>query len=299
MAIQTKKYKLLENKRCRKNGYWVCPIIALKTFGNIRKGQKGGYVSSEANLSQEGTCWVYPNAMVVSDASVRDDAQIFSGIVQDSAVIADNAKIGDRNRGDSTIITGSAVIINNARVYGAARVGGRAVIKDCASVDDYVVVEDDVVIGDNASAFGHAILFGNAELRDRSFVCGHAKIGGNTKLIHCANVHDNSIVIDAETVPMWNNKKYILLPRDTKVVDGHTLTRIMSVIDSPSFHYGELGGYIESEANLDHAGDCWIGPEAYIYGDQMIRYDIVCKNPGFVDVTQEEAARRERWKQFE
>lgn len=34
----------------------LCRIEALKDFANIIKGQKGGFVESDKNLSQEGNC---------------------------------------------------------------------------------------------------------------------------------------------------------------------------------------------------------------------------------------------------
>jgi predicted acyltransferase (DUF342 family) len=34
---------------------------------------------------------------------------------------------------------------------------------------------------------------------------------------------------------------------------------------------GEIGGWIESEANLSHEGDCWVSSNAQIYGDARVR----------------------------
>ena len=60
-------------------------IKALKDFGNVKKGELGGYVKkgelggyveSEYNLSQIGNCWVYGNARVCGDAEVCGNAKV-------------------------------------------------------------------------------------------------------------------------------------------------------------------------------------------------------------------------------
>ena len=61
-----KKYKLIEES-INFRGKTLYRIEALKDFGNIKKGDKGGYVQSEKNLSQEANCWIYNNAKVYSD----------------------------------------------------------------------------------------------------------------------------------------------------------------------------------------------------------------------------------------
>ena len=45
-------------------------IIALKDFFDVKKGDIGGYVQSEDNLSQEGDCWVYDQAKCMDDAKI-------------------------------------------------------------------------------------------------------------------------------------------------------------------------------------------------------------------------------------
>ena len=67
-------------------------IEATASFGNVNKGDKGGWVEKESNLSQDGNAWVYGNAEVSGDARV----------------------------------SGNAWVSGNARVYGDAEVSGNA-----------------------------------------------------------------------------------------------------------------------------------------------------------------------------
>jgi hypothetical protein len=59
-----KKYKLLKKSKIEFLGKTLFQIQALKDFGYISEGEKGGFVESEVNLSQEGDSWVAGNAMI-------------------------------------------------------------------------------------------------------------------------------------------------------------------------------------------------------------------------------------------
>ena len=45
-------------------------IEALKDFGDVKEGDKGGYVENHSNLSQYGNCWIYDTAKVYSTGYV-------------------------------------------------------------------------------------------------------------------------------------------------------------------------------------------------------------------------------------
>ena len=52
-------------------------IEALKDFGGVHKGEKGGFIESEDNLSQDGYCWVCNDAMVWGNAKVYGNAVVY------------------------------------------------------------------------------------------------------------------------------------------------------------------------------------------------------------------------------
>ena len=81
------KYKLTEESIILL-GIKLYRIEALKDFANVKKGDKGGYVESEDNLSQRGNCWIYDNAQVYGNALVYDIARV-SG----SAKVCGNAQV--------------------------------------------------------------------------------------------------------------------------------------------------------------------------------------------------------------
>ena len=70
-----KKYELT-NETKKVNGKTFYRIKALKDFGNIKKGELGGYVESENILSQEGNCWIYSGVTVDNGTMITEDTEI-------------------------------------------------------------------------------------------------------------------------------------------------------------------------------------------------------------------------------
>lgn len=65
------------------------------------------------------------------------------------------------------------------------------------------------------------------------------------------------------------NKKYILT-NQTICVDGHTLHRIVAIRNFSNVEAGDFGGFVESEENLSHDGNCWIADDAKVYAHARI-----------------------------
>ena len=86
-------------------------IKALKSFSNIKAGELGGFIESEDNLSEDGDCWIYNDAMVYENAKVEGNAKLF----------------------DYAVARGNAVVDFDSLVYGSS------------------IVEDDAIVGANES----------------------------------------------------------------------------------------------------------------------------------------------------
>ena len=68
-----KKYKLTD-ETINVGGKKLCRIEALKDFGDVKKGDKGGFIEDEHNLSHDGNSWVYDNARVCGDAKIENNS---------------------------------------------------------------------------------------------------------------------------------------------------------------------------------------------------------------------------------
>ncbi len=99
----TKKYTLVKSDTINCEGkklFRIKAAVAIAALG-ISKGDLGGYIESEQNLSQvSDNAWVYGDARVYGDAQVSGNARVYG-----------NARI-----------SGNAQVYGNAWVYGNARV---------------------------------------------------------------------------------------------------------------------------------------------------------------------------------
>lgn len=159
-------------------------IEALRSFGNVKKGDKGGFIKSEDNLSHEGNSWIYNYAVVTSRAKVLDDAKVC----------------------DYAVIGGCAEISNNATIK------GRAFVTESAKIYDYTIIKDNVYIR------GKVIIKGDSLIRDNAHIYGNAKlegccIGGRVE------IYDNVIISKGITIEVGifkgnavisSNKDYIV-----------------------------------------------------------------------------------------
>ena len=112
-----KKYKLTE-ETINVCGRTLHRIEALRDFNDVKKGDKGGFVEKEENLSQDGNCWIYDDAMVYSNANVYGDAKVYY-----NAEVCGNAKIYDNAE-----VFGKAMVYDNGAVYGDGLVRDNAEI---------------------------------------------------------------------------------------------------------------------------------------------------------------------------
>jgi acyl-[acyl carrier protein]--UDP-N-acetylglucosamine O-acyltransferase len=153
----------------------------------VKKGDLGGYIEKEDNLSHEWSCWVHKEARVCEEAQVSWHAQISgSARVSGDAQIYGHARIsGDAQVSGNVQVSGDAQIYGHARIYGYAQVYGNAQIYGHARIYGYAQVSGDAQIYGHARIYGHALIYGYAQVsgdaqisRDAQ-VYGHALISGD------------------------------------------------------------------------------------------------------------------------
>ena len=144
-------------------------IRALVDFGNVSKGDLGGYIESEDNLSNDtkhGNAWVGGNARVGGDARVAGNAR-----VDCNARVDDEAYVG-----------GFAYVGGNARVDGEAHIGDMAYVDDEAHIGGLAWVGGDARVGEKAHIDGRTYVKGNAWIGGEAYVGGNARVDGNARI---------------------------------------------------------------------------------------------------------------------
>lgn len=138
----------MENKKYEFTGetkefdeYTLRRIRALVDIKHIvKKGELGGWIEDEENLSHEGNCWVNDGCYVCGGARVYENARIAGG-----------AKVlyGSKVYG-SAVVSGGSLVINNAEVYGNATIVGGAVVSDGAKVFGAAIVDHGANVSNKA-----------------------------------------------------------------------------------------------------------------------------------------------------
>ncbi|MBR6802425.1 MAG: polymer-forming cytoskeletal protein [Kiritimatiellae bacterium] len=143
-----KKYELTD-ATIEYIGHTLHRIRAVRSFGDVKKGELGGFLESEINLTHEGNCWVAENARISGAAQVNQNAQVF-GFAQ---------------------VSGDTQIFGEARIFGFAQVSGFAQVFGKARIFDFAQVSGDTQI------------FGKAEVSGNAVVCGDAVVAGTNDYI--------------------------------------------------------------------------------------------------------------------
>ena len=123
-----KKYELTE-ETLAVDGHVLHRIKALRDFGNVKKGNIGGWIEGQENLSHDDDCWVYGNAEVYGDAKVLGNAEVHG-----NAIVLGNAEVYG-----NAIVLGDAKVLGDAEVYGNAEVHGNAEVE---KKSDYIVFKN-------------------------------------------------------------------------------------------------------------------------------------------------------------
>lgn len=178
-----KKYELT-NESIEYAGRKLYRIKALKNFRYVKKGNIGGYVESERNLSQEGNCWIYDNAKVFGDARVY----------------------------------GNAIVYDNAEIYGISYVYGDSIIHGNAKICDAAKVHDNAEIFGDAEVFDAACICGDAEVCETAKVYGSAVIRYGTLTTDIKDDLIQYIACSLNVYPL--NGKYYLYKRVNKIKEG-------------------------------------------------------------------------------
>lgn len=196
--MKRKKYKIRTDISKRIGPFTVYRIEALRNFGCVKKGDLGGWIEKELNLSQCGTCWVYDEAVVFQDAKVSGKARVCC-----------HAKV-----------SGYAIVTDNAIVNGHSRVYDNAFLENDVIITNYAIVCGNARISNNVEIFGSAYIYGNAHLYnnvqifDNVKVHGYVDILGNIKI--GGNAEIKSITDYYVGKNIWSSGRYFVYTRSNK-----------------------------------------------------------------------------------
>ena len=145
-------------------------IRALRDIGNeVKAGDLGGFVESEANLSyeQRDDAWIFNDAVVAGEAVADKGAQLRgNAIACGCAYVSDGSVMSGHSRAEDDAYLHGATMLENATASGNAtilrdsRSGGAPVLSGQCRI--YGTVRGDIRVG------GKAVLFSNQSVENAS-----------------------------------------------------------------------------------------------------------------------------------
>lgn len=187
-----KKFELVPEMTRVVFGTTLFRIRALISFGDVNKGDPGGWLETERNLSQEGDAWVSGNAQVYGEAVIYGNAQVYG-----NALVFDGARVsGDARVYGSACIYGNAQIYDDAEVYGEAWVYDNAQVYGGAEVYDGAGIYGEARIYGDAEIFGNAQLYGTAQVSRNTHWLISGPVGSERGILTAFRQRDNSVQVN-------------------------------------------------------------------------------------------------------
>lgn len=164
------KYEILKDRSITIEGHTLYRIRSVADFLGVLSGTLGGFVESEYNLSQEGTCWiadeaaVYGHSVVMENGWVGGSSRVYGhSIIRGNGHIDDVAIIRSSEIKDNAVIKGSAILQESS-------IGGSTIIEDNARLENVRVPWRATIKGDcylkNISVCGEVCIQGNAVIKN-------------------------------------------------------------------------------------------------------------------------------------
>lgn len=179
-------------------------IKALRSFNDVKKGDKGGFIESEDNLSHEGNSWVYNEAKVLNKAKILNNARVYN-----HAIVRSCAEISNE-----------AIIMGNAFINGFAKIYDYTTIKDRAYVGGKATIGGLSSIKDNAQIYGNAKLEG-CSISGRIIVCDNVTISEGVVLEGIGVFVGNAVISSERDFIIfknwWSSGRYFIWTRSNNM----------------------------------------------------------------------------------
>lgn len=221
-----KKYEILKTNTYNMNGKTLYRIIAIRNFGDIKKGEIGGFVESERNLSHNGNCWIHDDAKVYEKGKVYGDAQIY-----DHSMVYGKAKVYGHAK-----LFKSSLVTENAKIYGSSCLTGFTAIRHKVRIYGNAKIAD-AMISNKTKVYGNVIVdTGGVIIQGNSKIYGSSYISGDTKIVDCF-IHGCSEINDVRCIKQSNISGVTKLEYNDKRIKN------MNIIDNKVYRKNADGGF--------------------------------------------------------
>lgn len=146
-------------------------LLTLRRIYRLSDNLVGGWIEKEENLSQEGLCFIYDNAIAYGNSKVSGNAVVDClAEIKDNAAVNGNAIIS----GQTTVVKDNAEVSSEATVLGGTIMDNACVLGTSFLIGNPVICDDAIVIGD-------CLLTDNVKVSGDAEIC-NIIAGGNDEI---------------------------------------------------------------------------------------------------------------------
>lgn len=222
MDKQYRKYKLVLDKDTNATGLYR--LKALRDFNNVKAGDLGGFVDKETNLSHEGNCWIYDDAVVrkstiLDNALIRGKAIVTDSYICDEVLIIDDARVTSSEIRDNVFIHQKPNIIkcvvkNNVDILGTGNLINSSIFNCCRIYGNGIIINcsfRDTVRIDNEGELKHVIANHAVFIKGNVYIDGYVHLYDSVVLNGSFEIHDsidikkNAIIHSKEDFIIFKN----------------------------------------------------------------------------------------------
>lgn len=168
-----KKYEMLR-VNSHPNLYLIKALIDIPKW-DVEKGETGGMIEHEGNLSQDGDGWIGKGSFVKGSSSVINGLVSGHSSLLEAVILKNGVVRGTKLKGD--ILIDGSILFDNSEVYGDSSFSGRGYISDSViangNFDNQFKVKNSKIDAENGCRFEGISHFTNAIINVHSAYISH------------------------------------------------------------------------------------------------------------------------------
>ncbi|AJD93229.1 hypothetical protein JMA_39110 (plasmid) [Jeotgalibacillus malaysiensis] len=168
-----KKYEMLR-VNSKPNLYLIKALIDIPKW-DVEKGETGGMIEHEGNLSQDGDGWIGKGSFVKGSSSVINGLVSGQSSLLEAVILKNGVVRGTKLKGN--ILIDGSILFDNSEIYGDSSFSGRGFISDSViangNFDNQFKVKDSNIEAENGCRFEGVSNFTNASINVYSAYISH------------------------------------------------------------------------------------------------------------------------------
>ena len=251
-----KKYTITENTKTIGDTI-LHQIKSLQSFSDVSAGDLGGWIESEANLSQNNEAWIYEDSCVYEHAYVYGNAKVTKcSCVYGHAHIYDDAIIKNSDICGNAQIFGDACIIKS-EIDGHVQVFDNTLL-DSSQVHDYAIISGLASLNETTVSSTAVLRSESLMIIDHAYITGDALIEKTNDYLIMVPIPDT---LSEEDGDASENILTFFRNKNNNVSVNYRNTTFVSTDDFLKFmsdrHENDTN-YIEMICNIINTGKCCI-----------------------------------------